>query len=162
MWRLILGVTAMVVAVLGALGAASAHATVDQGLGAGPIVLTASSSAPLFDLPAMAPGGRWRKALTIRNTGSLASWRLDRTTGGNRALLGRLELTVFELRKGERRCVFDGPLGSLRSVKLGMVAARASRMFVFVVRWPRSRSAPSSTTARAAGRVDFSWTATSV
>jgi hypothetical protein len=124
--------------------------------------LATSSSAPLFDLSNMAPGGRWSNGLTITNTGTLdAAWQLHATTAGDRAFLGRLNLTVFELRRGERRCVFAGPLGSLRSVKLDVVAARDSRTFAFVVQWPGNLSRLPVMTSEAA-RVDFSWSARSI
>jgi hypothetical protein len=152
-----------VAAVLGALGAASASATIAQRLGAGRVALTTSSAAPLFDLHTMTPGGRWRNALTIRNTGTLdVSWQLHATTHGDRAFLGRLELTVFEVRKGKRRCVFAGPLGSLRSVKLDVVAARDARTFTFLVQWPQYRPSSPPITTSGTARVDFSWTATSI
>jgi hypothetical protein len=145
-----------VLCVLAALGAASATPRVRRLLDPGTLRLESSRTAPLFDLERLAPGTHARRALTIRNAGTLAAtWSLTGRSRGGAALLWRLRLRVDELGP-DRRVVYAGPVASLGRVDLGVLPAGASRRFVFSLAWPASAR---GTAGAESARVDFAWRA---
>jgi hypothetical protein len=91
----------------------------------------------------LAPGGRVKGSIVLRNTGSrAASLRLtqsivsSRPGRGGARLLGALRLRITE--PSRKRPVFDGPLARLRTKSMRRLAVRSARRYTFVVTLPRT------------------------
>jgi hypothetical protein len=97
----------------------------------------------LFVARRLAPGGRVKGSIVLRNTGKrAASLRLTQTVvssangRGGASLRDALRLTITE--PGRTKAVFDGPVGRLRTRTLRALPVGASRRYTFVASLPRT------------------------
>jgi hypothetical protein len=115
------------------IGVASAGLGGGPGLRSGTPAVGVSGRGPLFTLPALAPGTSATRSVVVSNSGDGAgTFVLGATTGGDRALLRQLRVTVTS----GGVTLYSGPLASLASVRLGTLAPGGHARLVLRVSLP--------------------------
>ncbi len=157
------GAAALALACSGLGRAAVEHVRLSRAHGALRIAGSSGERA-ILTAHSLAPGGKVRGRVEIRNTGSraaalrLAALHLRNGGGSGATMAGSLRLVVRDLTSRSTGIVYNGPFSGLGRLRVGALAPGEKRIYSFVARLPRSN--PDVVDNRLAGawtKVDFRW-----